>query len=65
MANEDKVKYWIDLSDEDLKVGRTLLYGGHFLYVAFMCHQAIEIVIGFIYRFFYPFNSPVMRTSNF
>ncbi|GHT39377.1 DNA-binding protein [Bacteroidia bacterium] len=45
MANEDKVKYWIDLSDEDLKVGRTLLHGGHFLYVAFMCHQAIEKIL--------------------
>ena len=42
---EDKVKYWIDLSDEDLNAGRTLLQGGHFLYVAFMCHQAIEKIL--------------------
>jgi HEPN domain-containing protein len=45
MTNEEKIKYWITLSDEDLKVGETLLQGGHFLYVAFMCHQAIEKVL--------------------
>ncbi|GAP72415.1 hypothetical protein SAMD00024442_300_3 [Candidatus Symbiothrix dinenymphae] len=45
MENEGKIKYWIDLSDEDIKAGRTLLQGGHFLYVAFMCHQAIEKIL--------------------
>ena len=42
MTTEEKVKYWIDLSDEDFRVAEGLLKLGHFLYVGFMCHQCIE-----------------------
>jgi len=42
MTNEEKIQYWIDLSDNDLKVAYTLLSGKHYLYVGFMCHQVIE-----------------------
>ncbi|GHT78571.1 DNA-binding protein [Bacteroidia bacterium] len=45
MTTDEKVQYWIDLSDEDLEAGKTLLQGGHYLYVAFMCHQAIEKIL--------------------
>ncbi len=38
----DKVTYWIDLADYDLDTSETLYKGGRWLYVAFMCHQAIE-----------------------
>ena len=39
MTREEKVKYWIELSDEDFRVAEGLLKLRHFLYVAFMCHQ--------------------------
>jgi HEPN domain-containing protein len=42
MTNEEKVQHWIKISDEDLSAGATLLQGGHYLYVGFMCHQSIE-----------------------
>jgi len=42
MTTEEKVKYWINLSDNDLKVAQTLLRGKHYLYTGFMCHQVIE-----------------------
>jgi HEPN domain-containing protein len=42
MTNEEKVQYWIDLSDEDLKAAIVLLRGRRYLYVGFMCHQVIE-----------------------
>jgi HEPN domain-containing protein len=42
MTNEEKVQHWINLSDEDLRVGATILQGGHYLYVGFMCQQSIE-----------------------
>ena len=42
MTNEEKVRYWIALSDEDLNAGRTLFSGRHYLYVGFMCHQSLE-----------------------
>jgi HEPN domain-containing protein len=42
MTNEEKVQYWIALSDEDLEVATILLREKRFLYVCFMCHQVIE-----------------------
>jgi len=42
MTTEEKIDYWINLSDNDLKVAHTLLKGKHYLYVGFMCHQVIE-----------------------
>ena len=38
----DKVAYWIDIADYDMETAETLYDGGRWLYVAFMCHQAIE-----------------------
>ena len=38
----DRVKYWMEIADYDLGTAETLYEGGRWLYVAFMCHQAIE-----------------------
>ena len=45
MTNEEKVKYWIDLSDRDFNTAEWLIKGGHNLYVGFMCHQAVEKIL--------------------
>jgi len=42
MTEEEKIQYWIELSDEDLKVAETLLRNNHHTYTGFMCHQVIE-----------------------
>jgi len=42
MTIEEKIQYWVSLSENDLKVAHTLLKGKHYLYVGFMCHQVIE-----------------------
>jgi len=42
VTGEEKVKYWVDLSNEDFVVAETLLKNGHNLYAGFMCHQAVE-----------------------
>jgi len=42
MTTEEKIKYWIKISDEDLKIAKTLLENHYHLYTAFMCHQVIE-----------------------
>jgi HEPN domain-containing protein len=44
MTIEEKVQHWVNISDEDLRAGATMLQGGHYLYVAFMCQQTIEKV---------------------
>lgn len=38
----DKFKYWTDIANEDLGVAEDLFKAKRWLYVAFMCHQAIE-----------------------
>jgi len=42
MTTEEKIQYWINLSNNDLNVAHTLLKGKHYLYTGFMCHQVIE-----------------------
>lgn len=39
---EDKVQYWIEISDYDLETADAMLRSKRYLYVGFMCHQAIE-----------------------
>ncbi len=38
----DKVAYWLDIADYDLETAEAMYSTGRWLYVAFMCHQAIE-----------------------
>jgi len=45
MTNEEKVKYWVDLSERDFNTAEWLIKGGHYLYAGFMCHQAIEKIL--------------------
>jgi len=48
---EEKVKYWIDLSDYDLETAEAMLKSKRFLYVGFMCHQTIEKVFKAYFTF--------------
>ena len=41
MTNKN-VTYWIEMSDYDLETAKAMLSTSRYLYVAFMCHQAIE-----------------------
>lgn len=38
----DKVKYWIDIADYDYATACDLVKSRRWVYVGFMCHQAIE-----------------------
>jgi len=39
---DDKTQYWIEISDYDLVTAEAMLQSKRYLYVGFMCHQAIE-----------------------
>lgn len=39
---DDRIKYWIEISDYDLETAEAMLQSRRFLYVGFMCHQTIE-----------------------
>jgi HEPN domain-containing protein len=42
MGIDERVKYWLDVANEDLSLAEYIFKGGRWLYTAFMCHQAIE-----------------------
>ncbi|MCX6222812.1 MAG: HEPN domain-containing protein [Bacteroidia bacterium] len=39
---DDKVQYWLEISDYDLETAEAMLQSKRYLYVGFMCHQSIE-----------------------
>ena len=39
---DNRVKYWVDLSDYDFETAKAMFSTGRWLYVGFMCHQTIE-----------------------
>ena len=38
----ERVSYWIDVSDYDLETAQAMLATARYLYVGFMCHQTVE-----------------------
>lgn len=45
MTLEEKIQYWIEISEYDLETAKSLMQVKRYLYVGFMCHQAIEKII--------------------
>ena len=39
---DNKIKYWIDISDYDIETAEAMFDTKRYLYVGFMCHQSIE-----------------------
>jgi HEPN domain-containing protein len=50
MTTEEKVEYWVKLSDGDLKIAKTMLDNRYRLYTGFMCHQVIEKIFKACYE---------------
>ena len=42
MTNEEKVQHWVELADYDIATADDLMIPKRYLYVGFMCHQAVE-----------------------
>jgi len=49
MTKEEKIQYWIELSDYDLETAEAILQTKRYLYVGFMCHQVIEKIFKAVY----------------
>jgi HEPN domain-containing protein len=43
--DEGKTAYWLGLVEYDLETAQAMLTTGRYLYVGFMCHQAVEKVL--------------------
>ena len=42
MTKEEKIQYWINISDYDMETADAMLQTKRYLYVGFMCHQVVE-----------------------
>lgn len=45
MAEENRVRYWLELAAYDFETAKAMLETKRFLYVGFMCHQVIEKIL--------------------
>jgi HEPN domain-containing protein len=46
---DSRIRYWVELSDYDLKTAYVMLEGKRFLYVGFMAHQSIGKILKAFY----------------
>lgn len=49
MDNIGKFKYWEDIAKYDLDTAEAMLLSGRYLYVVFMCQQAVEKLVKGLY----------------
>lgn len=42
---DNKIRYWVEMSDYDFETAKAMLATKRYLYVAFMCHQVIEKIL--------------------
>jgi HEPN domain-containing protein len=54
MDAQEKFDYWLDSAQYDLKVAGSMFQDGHWLYVVFMCQQAVEKLAKGLYSFYMP-----------
>jgi len=62
---ENTVKYWSELSDYDLETAIAMLQSSRYLYVGFMCHQAIEKIFKAYYTTLTSETSPFTHSLSY
>jgi len=61
----DKYDYWKDIAEYDLATAEAMYNTGRWLYVVFMCQQAIEKLCKGLYVFYADDNIPRSHNINF
>jgi len=49
LNDQEKFQYWLDLAKYDLETAEAMLKSGRWLYVVFMCQQAVEKLVKGLY----------------
>ena len=62
MTNEEKFGYWFETAEYDLETASAMLNSGRWLYVVFMCQQAVEKLVKGLYVLYIEDEMP--RTHN-
>lgn len=61
----EKVKYWLELSDYDYDTAVSMQFSGRYLYVGFMCHQTIEKLLKAYFNLNNPEPTPYSHSLSF
>ncbi|MDR0518985.1 MAG: HEPN domain-containing protein [Clostridiales Family XIII bacterium] len=62
MDAQEKYEYWLDIAQYDLETANVMCSGGRWLYVVFMCEQAVEKLVKGLYTLYIDDNVP--KTHN-
>lgn len=62
MTNIEKYEKWLEMAEDDLDTATVMLKNGKYMYVSFMCQQALEKLSKGIYV--YTFNKEAPFTHN-
>ena len=62
MDTQEKYKYWLEIAQYDLDTAEAMLKSGRWLYVVFMCQQAVEKLVKGLYVLYIDDNIP--KTHN-
>lgn len=52
MDNREKYEYWLETAKYDLETAKIMMNNGRYIYVVFMCQQAIEKLTKGIYTLY-------------
>jgi HEPN domain-containing protein len=58
MTNEEKYEYWLDIAEYDLGTAGSMYDSGRWMYVIFMCQQAVEKLVKGLYLLYVDDNIP-------
>ena len=58
MTTQEKYEHWLDIAQYDLETADTMLSSGRWLYVVFMCQQAVEKLAKGLYTLYVDDNFP-------
>jgi len=64
MDSQDKFEYWWDIAQYDLETAQAMFDTGRWLYVVFMCQQAIEKLCKGLYLLFIDDDVPWIHDIN-
>lgn len=65
MTNEEKYKYWEMLSDYDIDTAEVLVREKRWVYVSFLCEQAIERMLKGMYVYYFGKEAPKSHNVNY
>lgn len=65
MDKDEKYLYWLDIAEYDMVTAESMFNSGRYLYVVFMCQQALEKLAKGLYSYYIDDNVPRVHNISF